>query len=534
MDENLDLNSQVQSASGKARSAQNKINILLRGRRGIPLEIAINLYKALVRSHWEHAIAAWSVLNDSQVGELEKVQASSLKSILGVFKSSSNSAVEVIANVVPVRVRMNEICCREWIRIMSMEDHHPLKKKLLSDQPFYEGNRGSPLGYMKHLTRDLQRTMEEGRLSVRVQGKASPEAILDKVEVQEVQIFSQAIGNSKSRSKVQSELARSEFDSFYEGLPDNALTVFTDGSVLGAACIGRGGYGVVIHRKNEIPQVVSGSVGRMTDNVSCEVQAIIVALKLAVERCVSDRSIGYVHIFTDCQSAIDIFTKQKNSFQNLEEFRGVWECLRSLKERGVPLNLIWVPGHADITGNEKADRAAKNGCLIPTDSDQTEFISEQVLFGWVKEKSLKRWGEMWRRSESGNWTRFFLGEVGKKLLFPQDRDTGVTYVRALLNNAAVADNMFRMGLADSSDCSCGEGRETVEHLLMECSSEAGGRGKLLEEVGNIWMEKKVSGGLQFNLHTILNPFSNPKLNSADASFIMNYVFIFLRGLSKKL
>ena len=112
---------------------------------------------------------------------------------------------------------------------------------------------------MKHLTRDLQRTMEEGRLSVRVQGKASPEAILDKVEVEEVQIFSQAIGNSKSRSKVQSELARSEFDSFYEGLPDNALTVFTDGSVLGAACIGRGGYGVVIHRKNEIPQVVSGS-----------------------------------------------------------------------------------------------------------------------------------------------------------------------------------------------------------------------------------------------------------------------------------
>ena len=159
-----------------------------------------------------------------------------------------------------------------------------------------------------------------------------------------------------------------------------------------------------------------------------------------------------------------------------------------MKECGVPLNLIWVPGHADITGNEKADRAAKNGCLIPTDSDQTEFISEQVLFGWVKEKSLKRWGEMWRRSESGNWTRFFLGEVGKKLLLPQDRDTGVTYVRALLNNAAVADNMFRMGLADSSDCSCGEGRETVEHLLIECSSEAGCRGKLIEEIGNIWME----------------------------------------------
>ena len=42
----------------------------------------------------------------------------------------------------------------------------------------------------------------------------------------------------------------------------------------------------------------------------------------------------------------------------------------------------------------------------------------------------------------------------------------MTYARALLNNAAVADNMFRMGLADSPDCRCGEARGTVEHVLM--------------------------------------------------------------------
>ena len=140
VDDNLEFDAQVSSASGKAKSAQNKGNILLRGRRGIPSDIAINLYKGLVRPHWEHAIAAWSVLKDSHIADLEKVQASFLKAVLGVFKSSSNSAVEVIANVAPVRIRIQEICSREWIRIMSMAESHPLKKKLLSEDAHYEGN----------------------------------------------------------------------------------------------------------------------------------------------------------------------------------------------------------------------------------------------------------------------------------------------------------------------------------------------------------------------------------------------------------
>ena len=119
-------------------------------------------------------------------------------------------------------------------------------------------------------------------------------------------------------------------------------------------------------------------------------------------------------------------------------------------------------------------------------------------------------------------------------MFPKDRSSGITYVRALLNNAAVADNMFRMRLADSPDCSCGEARETVEHVLLDCQLEAEARNRLLMEVGNIWMDNKKPGGLQFSLYTILNPFANPKINLSDSVKIMECVFSFFRNLSKKL
>ena len=71
----------------------------------------------------------------------------------------------------PLRIRIDEIYSREWIRIVSMEDGHPLKSMLLPDDPFYKGrSKGSPLGYIKPVIRDLQRVMDECNLSVRVQG----------------------------------------------------------------------------------------------------------------------------------------------------------------------------------------------------------------------------------------------------------------------------------------------------------------------------------------------------------------------------
>ena len=207
--------------------------------------------------------------------------------------------------------------------------------------------------------------------------------------------------------------------------------------------------------------------------------------------------------------------------------------MNTLRNLDIDLKLIWIPGHANIHGNELADKAAKTGSLIQVDFEP-EIISAQVLFGWVKEKVLKRWGEMWSNSPSGAWARDILREVGKKLVFPRDRNSGVTYARALLNNAAVADNMFRMRLADSPDCSCGEARDTVEHVLLDCHLENEARNRLLVEVGDIWMNNKKPGGLPFSLDTILNPFANPKINQSDSVKIMECVFSFFRNLSKKL
>ena len=77
------------------------------------------------------------------------------------------------------------------------------------------------------------------------------------------------------------------------------------------------------------------------------------------------------------------------------------------------------------------------------------------------------------------------GQQGWDKRFFEGRSSERTYTRAPLNIAVVADNMFRMGLADSPHCTCDCARETVEHILMDCQLEAEARSRMLREVGSI-------------------------------------------------
>ena len=63
----------------------------------------------------------------------------------------------------------------------------------------------------------------------------------------------------------------------------------------------------------------------------------------------------------------------------------------------------------------------------------------------------------------------------------------------------------------------------MEQVLMECQLESVARNRLLMEIGDVWMNNKKAGGLQFNLETILNPFANHRLNQLESQQIMDQV-----------
>ena len=55
VDEQLKFDMHTEYACGKAKSALNNVSILLKGRYGLSVEVAIKLYKNLIRMHLEYS-----------------------------------------------------------------------------------------------------------------------------------------------------------------------------------------------------------------------------------------------------------------------------------------------------------------------------------------------------------------------------------------------------------------------------------------------------------------------------------------------
>jgi len=67
----------VHSIVGKTKRALAKVLSLIDGRRGVPVQIGVNLYKALVRPHMDYAMPVWANISDKDVSKLEEVQCQS-------------------------------------------------------------------------------------------------------------------------------------------------------------------------------------------------------------------------------------------------------------------------------------------------------------------------------------------------------------------------------------------------------------------------------------------------------------------------
>ena len=100
--------------------------------------------------------------------------------------------------------------------------------------------------------------------------------------------------------------------------------------------------------------------------------------------------------------------------------------------------------------------------------ERYDELSYYSISKWIDSLVRCEWQDQWSRNETGLFTKEIVSLVQNNVKIPLKRDVGVAFVRSLLNNASVADNMFRMKLSDDPNCSCGKSRETVEHVLLHC------------------------------------------------------------------
>jgi RNase H len=216
-------------------------------------------------------------------------------------------------------------------------------------------------------------------------------------------------------------------------------------------------------------------------------------MQLALGRLWNHQAMPSCRIYTDSQTAIKAIERPgRQSGQSI--IKDLLDCIDEIMDehRHLQVDIIWIPGHSEIQGNERADVEAKKAAADPTlhqlrrhrplKSARTRHIRKMAKEQWHKiwtegTKNAKALRHITKMKRKGNKT-------GPKLYNDMiNRDTAATIVQLRTGHCGLNHYLHRFGINGSPYCECGYGKETVEHYLLECRNYKEPRKKLREAVG---------------------------------------------------
>ncbi|KAJ4430954.1 hypothetical protein ANN_19547 [Periplaneta americana] len=141
---------------------------------------------------------------------------------------------------------------------------------------------------------------------------------------------------------------------------------------------------------------------------------------------------------------------------------------------GWNITYSWVKAHVGIFGNELADRLAKKAAR-----EDTLHYSKIPMSGVTKtlrEESLAKWENQWQLAKNGAKTRRYFPQVSQRLALNIPLSAGL--ITMLTGHGRINAYYQRFRIIQDPTCSCNNGEETVDHILLECSKYNTARNKL--------------------------------------------------------
>ncbi|XP_017468200.1 PREDICTED: uncharacterized protein LOC108360437 [Rhagoletis zephyria] len=252
-------------------------------------------------------------------------------------------------------------------------------------------------------------------------------------------------------------------ESWLEGVPGSrdAIRFYTDGSKLENR-VGGGVYSekLGIKRSFRLPDHCSVFQAELA-----AIQEAVDSLKLAVIATTE------IYIYSDSQAALmalDSVTINSETVAN---------CRKSLNVMAeqFALHLVWVPGHSDIPGNEKADELARAGTSSPLSPAWKRvgmpLASCKLL---LRENFLEEAASRWERTENCNTTKLTWPKWdvrrSREILTLNKGDMSLA-IGLLTGHILIGRHAERLGVSHNDYCrSCHdeEEPESIRHLLCDC------------------------------------------------------------------
>ena len=424
-DKRLTWNQHVQRAETKARRKLNIMRKLAGTTWGANEKILKQVYQSTVRPHLEYGAGAWMTTAQTHQNTLGKVQNQALRIMTGSMRSTPIAKMEEVTGLPPLKTRWNSKAMAQHTKIKALGDH------LMHSRA--NQNNKSRLGRSNFLreTRKLQRVHQDQLPAnvepIQITSDQPPwEDVYRNIDI----CCTVPHLNSKDEANtiIQKALTLEMIDEKY---PREAWThVYTDGSATNA--INNGGAGVFVRLPDGTTRSEALPTGKNCTNYKAEVEALVHAVRILGDTVGEQDQVVFL---TDARSVLEATIAGK--LPHLQNSLNSLACLRTV--------LQWVPSHCGVSGNEEADKLAKQGSEMEQEENSVSYDEMKTV--------VKALFKVPQPNDSYHQ------------LTRQDQ---VIIFRLRTGHNKLNKHLHRLKIAASSRCQCQEDDQTAEHILQEC------------------------------------------------------------------
>ena len=409
---------------------------------GASFSVLRMFYIAYIRARLTYGASSFISVSNTQMQRLSVIQNTCLRLMTGGRRTSPILSLEAEANIPPLNIYIEYLSAKKFIK--------------LHFKPSEDCNADSLI----KSTNIKERNM-----------KIIQEYNLTKLKRTPIELYPPD-SNLNERIILES-IPPESFDQYCQCKFKEFEYIYTDGSVTETPEISASSG---IYHANE-KMATSWRIHPSHTVVASELFAILNALKY-IEARPQDKWV----IFSDSLTSLHMI--QNNCKTYRETTDRIKIKMKTLLEKK-SIFLHWVKGHAGITGNVIADKAANLGHQL-TKSVIYNLHQEELLHLAFKGMRAK-WDRYWHSEVNSTGKGWFLHSIRETILTKTPVDTGqrrtdIAAFRLRLGHAGLNKHLYKIKKSTTELCAFCNVEETIEHFIIDCDQYEYERGILYTEI----------------------------------------------------
>ncbi|XP_026481416.1 uncharacterized protein LOC113388232 [Ctenocephalides felis] len=455
IDNKLRWGPHLENLSRKCEDALNILRVLNHMMYGADVKVAIRIYKQLILSKLDYGCFIYGDASKNLLRKLDTLQNKAIRYCLGVLRSTPINALHVEAHIMPLHLRRKLLATKfviDRIRSNNVEVIQKISSANNCQNRQYWQNKKKPI---------LMSVISE------TEYKCKP---LEEQNKATKFYFNYEITTTNLQNIIQTEFCniysspidwgyRLEIEDKIKNTFPDFEVFFTDGSK------GPEGVGACIYHQNT----------NLYTKYKLDINASIYTAEMyAINKCIrniASLSLEKAVVFSDSRSSLESLLSigRDPSFLVLDTLNHIHNILSKRKS----VYLIWIKSHIGVTGNEAADKGAKDA--INTGIIVEDGISHQDIKNLFKAKIYKEWQLEFQESsrEKGQFYAAIQEQIPVRPWFDKftrSRHFYCIFNRLRTNHTFTPFHLNRIGININPYCHClGEANNAdANHLIMEC------------------------------------------------------------------